>query len=198
LNICIFASGTGSNFKSIYSAYRRGLIKSNIKLLITSNSTCGAALFAKKYKIPCEHISSAKYNAKELETKMMSVLIKYKINFIVLAGYLKMLPESIVNKFDGKIINIHPALLPSFGGVGMYGLNVHKAVLDSGAKYSGLTIHYVDNVYDNGKIIFQKSIKVDKDDTPESLQERILKQEHIFYPRIIAELEKNYDKKSTN
>jgi formyltetrahydrofolate-dependent phosphoribosylglycinamide formyltransferase len=198
LNICIFASGNGSNFKSIYRAHRKGKIKSNIKLLITNNSSCGAALFAKKYKIPCEHISSEKYDDNELEIKMTSVLIKHKIDFIVLAGYMKKLPDSIVNKYQDRIINIHPALLPSFGGKGMYGLNVHKAVLESGVRYSGLTIHYVDNEYDNGRIIFQKSVKIDDEDTPETLQEKILKQEHIYYPKIIAELEKNYEKKSIN
>ena len=198
MNICIFASGNGSNFKSIYRAHRKGKIKSNIKLLITNNSSCGVALFAKKYKIPCEHISSEKYDDNELEIKMTSVLIKHKIDFIVLAGYMKKLPDSIVNKYQDRIINIHPALLPSFGGKGMYGLNVHKAVLESGVRYSGLTIHYVDNEYDNGRIIFQKSVKIDDEDTPETLQEKILKQEHIYYPKIIAELEKNYEKKSTN
>ena len=154
---------------------------------------CGAVLYAQKHKIAFEHISSFKYpKADELETKMMSVLIKHKIDFIVLAGYMKKIPDSILNKYSGRIINIHPALLPAFGGEGMYGLNVHRAVLESGVKYSGLTIHYVDKEYDNGKIIFQKSVKVEEDDDEISLQKKILKLEHKYYPKIISEIEKEY------
>ena len=193
LNICIFASGFGSNFRAIYRAHKKGLIKSNIKLLISNNSMCGAVLYAQKHKIAFEHISSFKYpKADELETKMMSVLIKHKIDFIVLAGYMKKIPDSILNKYSGRIINIHPALLPAFGGEGMYGLNVHRAVLESGVKCSGLTIHYVDKEYDNGKIIFQKSVKVEEEDDEISLQKKILKLEHKYYPKIISEIEKEY------
>ncbi|MCX7833079.1 MAG: phosphoribosylglycinamide formyltransferase [Ignavibacteria bacterium] len=194
LNISIFASGTGSNFEAILKAKKKGLIKSTIALLITNNSQCGAVEIARKNSIDVVHISRKVYPelSEEKYTEIfLNVLKTYNIDFIVLAGYMKLLPPSLVDEYENRIINIHPALLPSFGGKGMYGINVHRAVLESGVKVTGITIHFVNKEYDKGRIIFQKCVEIYPDDDEYSLQKRVLKYEHKYYPLIISELEKH-------
>lgn len=201
MNICVFASGSGSNFGAILKAKRKGIIKSKINLLLTNNSGCGAVEIAIKYNIPVVHFSRKKYSTftdEEYSSYMLEILQKHDINFIVLAGYMKLVPPEVVTKFNNRIINIHPALLPSFGGEGMYGIKVHKAVIDYGVKYSGLTIHFVNNDYDKGKIIFQKVVKVPEDVDEYKLQKKILKYEHKYYSKVIAEIENNINEKSIN
>jgi phosphoribosylglycinamide formyltransferase-1 len=193
LNICIFASGRGSNFQAILNAKSKGLIHSPIKLFITNNSRCAAAEIARNNKIDIVHISRKVYPElakEEYDSLFISVLKKYQIDLVVLAGYMKKIDTRIVREFENRIINIHPALLPSFGGENMFGLNVHKAVIESGVKVSGLTIHFVNENYDNGKIIFQKCIYVEDGDDAFSLQKKILNYEHECYPEIIRRIEK--------
>ena len=113
---------------------------------------------------------------------MLKALKEHDIEYILLAGYLKMVPEKVVTAYTCKILNIHPALLPKFGGSGMYGINVHKAVLESGEKKSGATVHYVDPEYDKGPVLLQRNVPVEPGDTPESLAARVLKCEHRLYP----------------
>lgn len=199
LNISVFASGGGSNFKAILKAKRNGIIKSNIPLLITNNSHCGAVEIAKKNSVNVVHISRKIYpdlDEKEYSQVFLNVLEEFKIDLIVLAGYMKLLPEYVVERYENKIINIHPALLPSFCGKGMYGINVHRAVLEAGVKVTGITIHYVNKEYDKGKIIFQKCVEIKENDDEISLQKRVLKYEHKYYPLVIASLEKiiSYEK----
>ncbi len=199
LNISVFASGGGSNFKAILKAKRNGIIKSNIPLLITNNSHCGAVEIAKKNSVNVVHISRKVYpdlDEKEYSQVFLNVLEKFKIDLIVLAGYMKLLPEYVVERYENRIINIHPALLPSFCGKGMYGINVHRAVLEAGVKVTGITIHYVNKEYDKGKIIFQKCVEIKENDNEISLQKRVLKYEHKYYPLVIASLEKiiSYEK----
>jgi len=192
LNICVFASGSGSNFNAIVNARSEGVIKSDIKLLITNNSDCGAVSIAKNHNIQVEHISRKKYSGLSDDSYaqlFIDVLRKHQIDFIVLAGYMKMLDVPVIKEFSNRIINIHPALLPSFGGQGMYGMNVHRAVLESGVKVTGITVHLVDENYDRGRIIFQKCTEVLDDDDENTLQQRVLKLEHIYYSQVISDIE---------
>ena len=138
---------------------------------------------AEKENIPVLLIKKDVFNV----SGYLEELKSYKIDFIVLAGFLWKIPKTLINAFPGKIINIHPALLPSFGGKGMYGDAVHKAVIEAGEKQSGITIHYVDEKYDHGKIIFQSTCPVNENETAESLAEKIHAMEHKYYP---AEIEK--------
>ena len=121
----------------------------------------------------------------EYVNNFFELLRNYDIDLIVLAGYMKLIPVDIVKKFKNRIINIHPALIPSFCGKGLYGLKLHEAVLNYGAKVTGVTVHLVDEEYDTGPIVLQKTLKVKDDDTPESLQKRVLKWEHKMYPEAI-------------
>jgi phosphoribosylglycinamide formyltransferase 1 len=192
LNICIFASGSGTNFKAILEAKKSGIIVSDIKLLVTNNSDCGAAAIAAENGIPVFHISRKVYpelSEKEYADLFLKKFEEHKINFIVLAGYMKMMSPIIIRKFPDRIINIHPALLPKYGGKGMYGMNVHRAVIEAGEKFSGITIHYVNENYDEGKIIFQKTVDIAEDDNAESLQKKVLKLEHKYYSEIINKIE---------
>lgn len=188
----MFASGGGTNFGSLIAAKKRSFIKSRISLLVTNNSGCGAVKTAEKNGIGCcvinrkiyPHLPESSY-----DNLFITELRKYKIDFIVLAGYMKLLNKKVLKEFRNRIINIHPALLPSFGGKGMYGDNIHKAVIAAGVKISGITIHFVDEKYDEGKIIFQKCCEVCSDDDPDSLKKRIRKLEHKYYPEIVRKFE---------
>lgn len=193
MNICVFASGSGTNFRAIIESKKSGIIKSDISLLITNNSDCGAVQIALENHIPFYHISRKVYpdcSEEEYAGIFLDKMEEHKIDFIVLAGYMKMIDASIIRKFDKRIINIHPALLPSFGGKGMYGMNVHKAVIESGAKESGVTIHFVNEKYDEGEIILQEKVQVEPEDTAETLQKKVLKLEHRCYALAISNIEK--------
>lgn len=192
MNISVFASGTGSNFHAILKARKEGLVKSNIPLLITNNSTCGAVSIAREFGVEVVHISRKVYphlSDKEYANVFLDVLFKHSIDLIVLAGYMKMVEPEVVKNFRNRIINIHPALLPMFGGKGMYGINVHKAVIQAGVKVTGITIHCVNENYDEGKILFQKCIEVKETDDEYSLQKRVLELEHHYYPYVISLIE---------
>jgi phosphoribosylglycinamide formyltransferase 1 len=192
LNICIFASGSGTNFKAILEAKKSGIIVSDIKLLVTNNSDCGAVAIAKENDIPIFHISKKVYpdlSEEEYANLFLKKFEEFGIDFIVLAGYMKMLDVRIIRKFTNRIINIHPALLPKFGGKGMYGMNVHRAVIEAGEKESGVTIHYVNENYDEGKIIFQEKIPLEPNDDASSLQKKVLRLEHKYYSEVIRKIE---------
>ena len=189
----MFASGSGTNFQAILNAHKKGIFNSDIVLLITNNSKCGAAEIAKENGVEVVHISRKIYPdlSDSVYTNLfLDKLNLYKIDLIILAGYMKMLDPLIVSKFHNRILNIHPALLPSFGGEGMYGINVHKAVIEAGVKVSGVTIHFVNENYDEGKIIFQKCVEVSEDDDEYSLQKKVLVLEHKYYSHVISEIEK--------
>jgi phosphoribosylglycinamide formyltransferase 1 len=193
LNICIFASGSGTNFKAILDAKKNGVLKSNISLLITNNSKCGAVEIALNNGIEVFHISRKVYpdlSETDFTNLYLDKLVAHNIDLIVLAGYMKMLSPSIIQNYKNRIINIHPALLPSFGGEGMYGMNVHRAVIKAGVKKSGVTIHFVNENYDEGKIIFQKSVNVSDEDDEFTLQKKVLALEHRYYSYVIGEIEK--------
>lgn len=192
LNICVFASGGGSNFNALISARRNYVFKSEIKLLITNNSTCGAVDIAVRNNIPFVHISRKvfpEFSDDEYQKFFLDKLNQFGIDLIILSGYMKLVEPLVVKNFRNRILNIHPALLPAFGGKGMYGMNVHKSVIESGTAISGLTIHLVNEDYDKGKILFQKSVPVDKDDDEFTLQKKILKLEHLYYSQVIRDIE---------
>jgi phosphoribosylglycinamide formyltransferase 1 len=182
----VFASGSGSNFQALIDRRECGDLHVELALLIGNNSTAGAFEKAKKHQIPSLHLAPTHFESEVLYTeKLLSILESYKIDLIILAGYMKKLPPEVIGKYRNRIVNVHPGLLPAFGGKGMYGSRVHQAVIDYGAKISGITIHLVDEEYDHGPIILQESIKVDSFDDAHSLAERILKVEHANYWKAI-------------
>lgn len=193
--IAIFASGAGSNAEKIIQHFRHS---DNIvvALVVCNKPEAGVVQIARAHQIPVMMIEKEKFfrgNGYADELKSAG------IDFIVLAGFLWKLPATLIRAFSEKIINIHPALLPKYGGKGMYGRHVHEAVLASGDKESGISIHYVDELYDHGKIIFQARCPVLENDTPDSLAQRIHALEHEHYPKVIEELtQKLSSKKLSN
>ena len=186
LNLCVLASGRGSNLKSIIRSQKSGKISSKVAIVISNNSNSGALNIAESYQIPNFHLSQRMFSSESEYVKKFSELLRsYNVDLIILAGYMKLIPVEIVREYKNRILNIHPALIPSFCGKGLYGLKVHEAVLNYGAKVTGVTVHLVDEEYDTGPIVLQKTLKVKDDDTPESLQKRVLKWEHKIYPEAI-------------
>ena len=187
LNIAVFASGRGSNFRAILDAIRSGTIPgAAVVLAVSNNPGSGALEIARENNIPALHISEKQFPAEEHFTKaLLDALAAHEVNFVALAGYMKMLPGPLVRRFRNRIVNIHPALLPAHGGKGMYGMHVHEAVIASGEKRSGATVHIVDEDYDRGPIVLQREVSVDAGDTPERLAARILPVEHEIYPEAI-------------
>jgi phosphoribosylglycinamide formyltransferase 1 len=180
-NIAILASGTGTNAENIIKYFSN---KNTAKVsLVLSNKRQAKVL----KRAEANNIRTVFFEHKEFYVtgKVLRYLGLYKIDFIVLAGFLWLVPENIIEQYAGRIINIHPALLPAYGGKGMYGEAVHKAVIASHDKESGITIHYVNKLYDEGDIIFQKRCKVDPTDTPESLAEKVHALEYLHYPKVI-------------
>ncbi|MEO8116727.1 MAG: phosphoribosylglycinamide formyltransferase [Bacteroidota bacterium] len=180
-HIAIFASGTGSNAEKIIS-YFKDSDKISIALIVTNNKEAGVLKIAKKNNIPILIIDKEKFF---YNNAFFSEFEKYKINFIVLAGFLWKIPLKLIHAFPNAIINIHPALLPAYGGKGMYGVHVHASVIAHHEKQSGITIHYVDEIYDHGKIIFQEKCNLEKNETPATLAAKIHELEHAhFAPQI--------------
>ncbi len=187
LIIAVFASGKGSNFKAILDALRSGTISNaRIALVISNNPGAGALALAREYDIPAVHLSRKQFSGDdEFEGELIRLLHGKTINFIVLAGYMKKLPPAVVRLYRNRIVNIHPALLPKFGGSGMYGGHVHEAVIASGEKVSGATVHLVDEEYDHGPIVLQRSVPVLPGDSAMALAARVLEIEHMLYPEAI-------------
>ena len=181
-NVAIFASGSGSNAENICNYFKNS---SDIAVVLigTNNENADVVKRAKNLEIPLFVFTKS-----ELEkfSELQSVLEKSKVDFIVLAGFLLKIPGKMAEIYPDKIVNIHPALLPKYGGKGMYGDMVHAAVLENKESESGITIHFVNNKYDEGKIIFQRKCAVEKEDTPESLANKLHKLEYEYYPKIIA------------
>lgn len=181
--LAAFCSGTGSNFQSLYHAINERGLSAEFALCLSNRSECGAVTFARQHGIPTVHLSEKQYDTHEaFSAAMLETLEEHGVEYILLAGYLRKIPEAVVNAYFFRILNIHPALLPEFGGPGMYGINVHRAVLEAGRKQTGATVHYVDPEYDKGPILLQRKVPVEPGDTPESLASRVLKCEHRLYP----------------
>ena len=162
---------------------------SNVEIVISDNPDAEALTIAKERKISTIHFDTPVCkNLRLLDTSICEVLRNYEVDFVLLAGYMKMVGSLVLSAFEGKILNVHPSLLPKHGGQGMYGINVHRAVIDAGEKKSGATIHLVNSDYDKGKILGQKSVIVDKDDTPDSLAKKVLKIEHSLYVETLKKI----------
>ena len=189
MKIAILASGAGSNAAEIIKTLPNFIKKesASIAVLISNNEKAGVKNIADLYGLPFEILSLKNKNEEEQSKLYTDVLNKYEIDFIVLAGYLKKLPIKITNTYFKRIVNIHPALLPAYGGAGMYGKHVHEAVIASGELQSGITIHYVDEVYDHGQIIFQATCIIENKDSTDDLAKKVLMLEHANYTKIIAQ-----------
>lgn len=183
MNIGVFASGRGSNFQAILDAIHQRVLSARVSLLLSNKSDAGALEIARAHQIPAVHLSQKHFaDEPSFAAAMVQLLKEHDVQIIALAGYLKKIPVSVVREYRNRILNIHPALLPSFGGHGMYGHFVHEAVIASGAKLSGATVHLVDEEYDRGPIVLQKSVPVERGDTPESLAAKVLRVEHEIFP----------------
>ena len=181
IKTAVFISGTGSNLKNLIKFSKKKNSPITIELIISNNSKAKGLDFGKIFKI-----KKKVFNFKNkilIEKEMLSVLYKYKIELICLAGFMKILSKSFIQKFNGKILNIHPSLLPKYKG-----LNTHARALSNQDKYSGCTVHLVNSKLDSGKIILQKKVKIYKNDNVQTLSKRILKQEHKLYPAAIKKL----------
>lgn len=183
--IAVFASGSGSDFQSIIDANERAPF-CEIALLVASKEGIGAIERAKKHGI--EHIVRSKKDFPSPEAMyedVIAALYARGIDYVVFAGWLSIVSENFVRAFPDKIVNIHPSLIPSFCGKGFYGLHVHRAAIEYGVKLSGVTVHFVDENCDGGAIIMQRAVEVREGDTPESLQARILEEEHRALPEAV-------------
>lgn len=186
--IAVLASGSGSNFQALIDAFSqpsRGIILSG---LIASKAGIKAIERAEKAKIPTLILPSYNENKASFEQNMLVQLTEWKVDLVVLAGFLSLIPISVINKWPNAIINIHPSLLPKFGGKGMYGLNVHQAVIEANESISGCCVHYVSEKYDEGDVIDQAIVDVIKDDTAQTLANRILIEEHKLLPKVVERI----------
>ena len=190
--LAVFVSGRGSNLLSIASNIDNAYLNAEITVVISNNKECKAIEYAKTKKIKNFIVSNSDIDENSIcYSDLAKEFSEQKIDLIVLAGFLKKIPSELLKEFKNRIINIHPALLPSFGGKGMYGINVHRAVFNSSAKVSGATVHFVDEIYDNGFIIHQKAVDILDVKSPEEIAERVLKIEHELLPYVIKKFSEN-------
>ena len=186
LDLAIFASGRGSNFQAILRAIQQGRLQARVAVLVTDKPTAGAVQIAQEAGVATAVLHARAASAGEsLSADLLATLQDHRANFIVLSGYLQKVPGPVIQAYRGRAINIHPALLPSFGGKGMYGRRVHEAVLSYGCKISGATVHLVDEEYDTGAPILQRSVPVLDADTPDTLAQRVLEIEHQILPEAL-------------
>lgn len=189
--IAVLVSGGGTDLQSVIDAVNSGYIKDcSIEMVISNKAGVFALERAKKQGIETYVVSKKEYGAKQCD-KILELACEKKIDLIVCAGFLSILQGELLNKYSNRIINIHPSLIPSFCGPQMYGLKVHEAAIKKGVKYSGCTVHFVNNVVDGGAIIDQVVVPVDFNDDASSLQEKILKEEHVLLPRVVKLISEN-------
>ena len=184
LNVAVFISGKGSNFRNLIKYSLKKNSKFKISLVISNKSNIRGLDYAKKFRIKKKIVNY--FNIKKAEKDILKQLKKDKIDLICLAGFMKILSINFINKFSSKIINIHPSLLPKYKG-----LNTHQRAIDNKEKYSGCTVHYVNSKLDSGKIILQKKVKILKNDTSKILSKRVLKYEHLLYPKALNKVLSN-------
>jgi phosphoribosylglycinamide formyltransferase 1 len=183
-HIAIFASGKGSNAQAIIEYFANHPVI-RVALVVSNNPTAGVVQIAHRHKIISAIVNNATLNNKDVMERLLN---SQGIEFIALAGFLQMVPPFLLEKFSNKIVNIHPALLPKHGGKGMYGTKVHNAVLAAGDTETGMTIHYVNEKYDEGEVILQKSVAVTSGQTAEQLAQQVNELEHVWYPKTIENL----------
>ena len=193
-NLAVFCSGGGSNFKALHQNIQARHLPCQIVMCLSNNSQCGAMQFARENGIDAVHLSSKSVPSEDAFVQtMLAELEKHQVDLILLAGYMKRVPKAVVARYPKRILNIHPALLPKFGGEGMYGLNVHRAVIEAREKESGATVHFVDDGYDEGEIIVQGKVSIAPDDVPESLASKVLELEHRIYVQALIEVLEKLD-----
>lgn len=183
MRLAVFASGSGSNVQSMLDAIDRGDLPATPVLCVSDRPDAGALNRATRHDVPTAVLPPGDYaSPNDFGTALLDALAAHNANFVALAGYLRKIPPNVVSAFDGRMLNIHPALLPAFGGPGMYGMHVHRAVIDYGVHWTGATVHLVNDAYDQGPIVLQEPVPVYADDTPEDVAARVLQVEHRIYP----------------
>ena len=183
--LAVLASGRGSNLRALVDAHERGDLSAEVVLVVSNNSGAGALAFARDHGIEARHISGKTHA--DVGAALLRVFEDHAVDVIALAGYMKQLDPRIVQAYRDRIVNIHNGPLPRFGGRGMYGIHTHQAVLDAGVSMSGPTVHLVNEVYDDGRILAHREVPVNPDDTAESLEARVLVAEHDLYWRAIQD-----------
>ncbi|WP_372638594.1 phosphoribosylglycinamide formyltransferase [Fodinibius sp.] len=197
INIVVFASGSGTNFQSIINATEEGQIEGEVRGLITNKDDIQAIRRARKHDIAHVTIDPTDFTDRsDYVRELLDQLAAWETDLIVLAGYMIKIPAELIKKFENRIINIHPSLLPKYGGKGFYGHNVHRAVLDNNETESGCTVHIVTREYDEGPILAQQKVPVYDSDDPSTLAKRVLKQEHLLLPDVIAKLANKLNQKN--
>jgi phosphoribosylglycinamide formyltransferase 1 len=188
-NLGVFASGGGTNLQALLDHFHAGASDlARVKLVVGSRGGIGALARAVDAGVATAVVDVAALAPAAVGAALLQLLDEHAIDVVVLAGYMKLVPEEVVRRYQGRILNIHPALLPAFGGPGMYGIRVHRAVLASGARVSGATVHLVDERYDEGRIVAQWPVPVLPGDTPETLAARVLDVEHLLLPAAVEAL----------
>ena len=189
IHLGFLASGRGSNMQAIINACAGGALRAEPVVVISNNPDAGALIIAKNKKIPNYHLSSKTHpDPKQLDKTITETLNNYQADLIVLAGYMKQVGPVLLKEYKNRVINIHPSLLPRHGGKEMYGMNVHRAVIEAGEKETGATVHLVNDKYDEGLILAQRKIDVATTDTAESLAERVLEVEHSLYTEVLQDI----------
>lgn len=186
LKIAVLASGEGTNLQAIIDAIKGGRLKAEIRAVISNNSGSGALRRARKEGLFGLYLSHKQFIVpEEFDQELLKVLGEREVELVCLAGYMKMLSPRVISAYRERILNIHPALLPAFGGKGMFGQRVHQAVIEYGVKLTGVTVHIVDEKYDHGPIVLQRAVPVLENDDAKSLSQRVLEVEHKLYPEAI-------------
>jgi len=183
-NIAIFASGTGSNARKIIEHFK-GHDTIRVALVVSNKSSAPVLAMAEGHNIPIMRLKKAVFQQNE---EILEIFNRYSIDFIALAGFLLLIPPYLIGAYQNHILNIHPSLLPKFGGKGMYGIKVHQAVREAKERETGMTIHFVNEHYDEGNILFQATCAITEDDSAEAIAAKVLKLEHEHYPKVIEQL----------
>ena len=185
--VAVFASGGGTNLQALLDHFGGGLGagRGEVALVVSDRTDAGALERAERAGVPTRVITVAGRSERDVARKTIAALEEARVDVVALAGYLRLVPPEVVERFRGRMVNIHPALLPSFGGKGMYGRRIHEAVLEAGCRVTGVTVHLVDERYDTGAILAQWPMPVREDDSPETLAERVLGIEHRLYPVVV-------------
>lgn len=199
INIVIFASGSGTNFQSIINATENDQINGRIRGLITNKPNIQAIQRAKNHGIDHKILAPSHFSdQKKYTSALLNQLDEWDTDLITLAGYMIKIPTEVINEYKDRIVNIHPSLLPKYGGKGFYGMKVHQAVIDNNESESGCTVHLVTEKYDDGPILAQRKVPVKDSDDASTLADRVLEQEHQLFPEVIAKLANELNDKSKN